>query len=86
MDRGAIEICRALNLDRYESVEVLSRICRRQKFLNGLRFYREFIGQIESFSIDREAVKKLLRQIPESSMDQNCTNFCRERKSKGLDR
>ena len=63
MDRGAIEICQALNLDRYESVEVLSRICRRQKFLNGLRFYREFIGQTESFSMDREAIETKSRKL-----------------------
>ena len=27
MDQGAVEICQALNLNRYEFVEVLSRIC-----------------------------------------------------------
>ena len=86
MDWWAIEIYRALNLNRYESVEVLSRICRWQKYLDGSRFYRESIGQTESFLMDREAVEKLLRQIPESSMDQVCINFYQEKKSKGLDR
>nr|POF02453.1 hypothetical protein CFP56_28062 [Quercus suber] len=86
MDRGAIEICRALNLDINESVEVLSRICQRQKYLDGSRSYRDSIGQTESFSIDQEAIDKLSRQIPESSMDRKCANFCRERKSNGLDR
>ena len=86
MDRGAIKISWALNLDRYEFVKVLLRICRRQKYLNGSRFCREFIGQTESFSMDQEGVEKLSKQIPESLMDREWANFCRERKSKGLDR
>ena len=86
MDRGAIEICQALNIDIYESVKVLSRICRWQKYLDGSRSYWESIDQTESFSMDREAVKKLSRKIPESSMDQNCVNYCQEKKKKGLDR
>ena len=54
MDRRAIEIFRALNLNRYESIEVLLRICRRQKYLDGSRFCRESIDQTESFSMDRD--------------------------------
>ena len=79
-------ICRALNLDRYESVEVLLRICRWQNHFDGLKSYREAIGQTKTFSMDRESVEKLSRQIPDSSMDQRCDKICREKKSKGLDR
>ena len=86
MDQGAIEIYRALNPDRYESVGMLSRICRRQKFLDGSRLCRGSIGQTKTFSMDQETLKKLSRQIPESSMDRDCIKICQERKSKGLDR
>ena len=86
MDLGAIEICRALNLDRSESVKVLSRICRWQKYLDGSRSCRESIDQTESFSMDQEAVGKLSRQILKSSMDWNCANFYQEKKKEGLDR
>jgi len=41
MDR---DICWALNLDRNESIEVLSRICQRQKHLDGSRICWESIG------------------------------------------
>lgn len=54
IDWGAIEIYRALNLDRCESVEVLSRICRQQKYLDGSKSYRESIGQTGSYSMDRK--------------------------------
>ena len=37
-------------------------------------------------SMDREAVEKLSRQIPESLMDRDCANFCWEKKKEGLDR
>ena len=47
---------------------------------------RESIGQIESFSMDQEAVKKLSRRTSDISMDRNCVNFCREMKKKGLNR
>ena len=50
-------IYQALNLDRYESVEALSRICWRQNQLDGSNFRWEFIGWIETFSMDREAIK-----------------------------
>ena len=86
MDRGVIGICRALNPDRYESVEVLSRICRRQKLLNGSRLCRGSIGQTKTFSMDQKALKKLSRQVPKCSMDRDCVKICQERKSKGLDR
>ena len=86
MDLGAIEICRALNLDRSESVKVLSRICRWQKYLDGSRSCRESIDQTESFSMDQEAVGKLSRQILKSSMGRICDKICQEKKSKGLDR
>ena len=36
--------------------------------------------------MDREFLKKLSRQIPDSSMDQRCDKICQEKKSKGLDR
>ena len=36
------------------------------KNLDGSRSYREIIGQIETFSMDRESVEKLSRQILES--------------------
>ena len=70
MDRGDIEICRALNLDRYESIEVLLRIYRLEK----------------NFLMDQEAFKKLSRQILEILMDRVSANFYQERKSKGFDR
>ena len=35
--------------------------------------------------MDREAVKKLSRQIPKSSMDQNCDKICRDKKKEGPD-
>lgn len=75
MDRGVIEICQALNLDRYESVEVLSRICRQKKYLDGSRFCRGSFGQTKTFSMDREALEKLSRQILESSIDQDCVKI-----------
>ena len=86
MDWGVIEIYRALNLDRHESVKVLLWICRQQKYLDGSRSCRESIGQKKSFLMNWEAVEKLSRQIPESSMDQNCANFHHEKKKEGLDK
>ena len=49
-----------------KSVEVLPRICRWQKNLDESNSYQEAIGQAEPFSMDREFVEKLSRQIPES--------------------
>ena len=37
---------------------------------------RKAISQTEIFSMDRESVKKLLRQIPDSSMDRNNNKIC----------
>ena len=66
MDR---EFCRDLSSTKarqIEFVKVLSRISRWQKHLNGSKSCREAIGQAETFSMDRESVEMLLRQIPES--------------------
>ena len=68
------------------SIEELSRIYQEEANLDGLRICQESIIQTESFSMDQEGVEKLSRQIPESLMDREWANFCRERKSKGLDR
>ena len=54
--------------------------------LDGSRIYQGSIGQTEGFSMDRESVKKLLRQSLESLMDRNYINFCWERKIKELNR
>ena len=69
-----------------ESVEVLSRICQQQKHLDGLKSYREAIGQTKTFSMDRESVEKLSRQISNSLMDWRCDKICLEKESKALDR
>ena len=82
MDWGSVEICRALNLDRYESVENLSTA----KSPRWIEKCREAISQTETFSMDQEFVEKLSRQIPDSLMDRNNDKICREKKSKGLDR
>ena len=55
-------------MSRYESVEVLSRIYRRQKFLDGSRFCRKSISQTESFSMDREAIETYSRKLDGSNM------------------
>ena len=78
--------CWALNLDKYESVKVLLRICQQQKHLDGSKSCREAIDQTKTFSMDQEVVEKLLRQIPDNSMDQIYDKICREKKSKGLDK
>ena len=49
-------------------------ICRgcvkkKPRLLDGSRSCQEFIGQTESFSMDREAVEKLFRRNSEISMD-----------------
>ena len=66
MDQGSIEIYQALNLNRYEFVEVLSRIYWRQNHLDGSKSCWEAISQIETFSMDRGFVEKLSRKIVES--------------------
>ena len=75
MDWGAIEICRALNLDRYEFVDGKSTSMDQDS--------------VENLSARQKVswwIKKLSRQIPKSSMDRDCANFCQERKKEGLDR
>ena len=67
-------------------IREVSRIYREEANLNGLRNCRGFIGQKESFSMDREAIEKLSRQNPEISMDRVCDKICRDKKKKGLDR
>ena len=68
-----LRICRPLNLDRNESIEVLSRICRRQ---NSPRWIENLS---KSYQADRmlrnlarwieEAVENLSRRNPQISMD-----------------
>ena len=82
----SVEICQALNLDRNESVEVLSRICQRQKHLNGSRICRESIGQTKGSEIWLDGLKKLSRRSPEISIDRNSVKICREKEKEGLDR
>ena len=65
-------------------IREVSRIYREEANLNGLRNCRGFIGQKESFSMDREAVEKLSRQNPEISMDRVCDKICHDKKKKGL--
>ena len=80
-----IERCRELKKARKIYQGAIER-CSQQKWLDGSRSYRESIEETETFSIDQKAVEKLSRQNPESSMDRDCVNFCRERKLKRLDR
>ena len=84
MDRGAIKIYWALNLDRCELIKVLSRICRRKKYLDGSTSYRESINQTEVARWIKKAIEHLLRQSQEISMDWDCVHFCRDKKKKGL--
>ena len=59
-------ICRALNLNRKESVEVLSRICQQQKeCLDGSRIYRVDREHRKFVSMDRESVEDLSRKEKE---------------------
>ena len=44
-----------------QSIEEVSRIYREETNLDGSRICRGSIGQIESFLMDRVAIKKLLR-------------------------
>ena len=86
IDRGAIEICQALNLNRYKFVKVLSRIYQWQKYLDGSRSCRESIGQKKKFLDElrscREAIETNSRKLDGSKL----CNFCREKKKDGLDR
>lgn len=89
----ASAIYRKTQLDGLRSYWDLSSTKSRQRWICR--------GSIDSksTSIDWEAVEnlsakqkvsrwieKLSIQIPESSMDRNCANFCREKKKEGLDR
>ena len=65
-------------------IREVSRIYREEANLNGSRNYRGFIGQKESFSMDREAVEKLSRQNPKISIDRVCDKICHDKKKKGL--
>ena len=63
-------------------------ICRgcvkkKPRHLDGSRSCQEFIGQTESFSMDREAVEKLFRRNFEISMDWKCDKVYRGRRKKG---
>ena len=66
-------------------IEKLSSNYQVEANLKGSRIYQGFIGQTESFSMDQESVEKLLRESLEILMDQDCDNFCRDKKKKGLD-
>ena len=65
-------------------IREVSRIYREEANLNGSRNCQGFIGQKESFSMDREAVKKLSRQNPEISIERVCDKICHDKKKKGL--
>ena len=65
MDRELSRICRALILNRFSYQSAIESY-QWQRKLNGLNSYRGAIKQTESFSMDRESVEKLSRQILES--------------------
>ena len=67
-------------------IEKLSSSYRAEANLDGSNSYIASIEQTESFSMDRESVEKLSRQSLESSMDQDCVNFYRDKKKVRLDR
>ena len=58
----AIERCRELILDRWICQSAIKR-CPQQSDLDGSRSYQASIEQTETFSIDREVVEKVSRQI-----------------------
>ena len=84
MDRGAIEICQALNLDRYESIKVLLRICQRQKYLDRSRIYRpdrKFLDGSRSYRDKFQkarwieyALTSVEKGSPRGSIDMNAKN------------
>ena len=65
MDRELSRICQALILDRFCYRKAIESY-QRQRILDRSNSYRRAIEQTESFSLDRESVEKLLRQIIES--------------------
>ena len=64
----------------------LSRCCQGSVDGKSTSMGREAVKNLSARQKISRWIEKLSRQIPESSMDRNCANFCRERKSKGLDR
>ena len=64
----------------------LSRCCRGSVNGKSTSMDRESINQTKSFSMDQEAVEKLSRHTPESSMDQVCDKIYRGKKTKVIDR
>ena len=81
MDWGAIKIYPALNLNKYEYVEVLLRVGGKNTSMD-----REVVENLSARQKVSRWIEKLLKQIPESSMNQNCTNFFQEKKKEGLNR
>ena len=81
MDWGAIKIYPALNLNKYEYVEVLSRVGGKNTSMD-----REVVENLSARQKVSRWIEKLLKQISESSMNQNCTNFFQEKKKEGLNR
>ena len=69
-----MRICRALNLDRNESVEVLSRICQRQKSVS---MDQESIKQTECTEIWLDESKKLSRTIEKREIRLDRKRICR---------
>ena len=62
---------------------MLSRICWYQNYLDGLNSYRAAIGQTETFSMDRESIEKLSRQIQKSRWIENAIRSIKKRRKKG---
>ena len=83
-------ICRALNLDRRESIMVLLRICRRQKIdLDGSRIYRESISQTKSskfFSMDRRSCQDSIEKKPRNLDGSRICRGSIEKRERMLDR
>ena len=84
MHLNGSRIFQALNLNRYESVKVLLRICRWQNYLDGSNNYWAAISQTETFLMDRESVEKLSRQIQKSRWIENAIRSIEKRRKKGL--
>ena len=57
-----VERCRALILNRWSCRGAIER-CPQQSDLDGSRSYQASIKQTKTFLMDREAVKKVSRQI-----------------------
>ena len=61
MDRDLLRICQALILDRWICRGAVENLSTENTSMD-----REAIEQVETLSMDREFVKNLSRQIPES--------------------